>query len=153
VVWEEAAQIMGSLLPDSCHKNFSKKPKIARFSYIFRPPAMRSFYPAKGVESGMETYLTISEVAEAVKLSEQTIRRYVLNHEIPYHKIKKVIRFKPSEVERWIESGGLDSSAKEDNELEGDLFAGLEAEQTRTDRKTGEAEGTGANGETGEEQA
>ncbi|MDR0760698.1 MAG: helix-turn-helix domain-containing protein [Treponema sp.] len=74
----------------------------------------------------METYLTISEVAEAVKLSEQTIRRYVLNREIPYHKIKKVIRFKPSEVERWIENGGLDSSAKGDNEPEGDLFAGVD---------------------------
>jgi excisionase family DNA binding protein len=58
----------------------------------------------------METYLTIHEVAAAVKLSEQTIRRYVLNREIPYHKIRKVIRFKPSEVERWIENGGLDSS-------------------------------------------
>jgi excisionase family DNA binding protein len=95
----------------------------------------------------METYLTISEVAEAVKLSEQTIRRYVLNREIPYHKIKKVIRFKPSEVERWIESGGFDSSAKRDDGLEGGLFADVEAEQTGTDGKSGEPEGTGANEE------
>jgi excisionase family DNA binding protein len=59
----------------------------------------------------METYLTIAELAAALKLAAQTIRRYVLNREIPYHQIRKVIRFKPSEIERWIESGGLDSSA------------------------------------------
>jgi excisionase family DNA binding protein len=87
----------------------------------------------------METCLTISEVAEAVKLSEQTIRRYVLNREIPCHKIKKVIRFKPSEVERWIESGGLDSSAKGDNKLGDDLFAGVEADSpSAVDSRAGE---------------
>jgi excisionase family DNA binding protein len=83
----------------------------------------------------METYLTIAELAEHIKLSEQTIRRYVLNREIPYHKIKKVIRFKPSEVERWIESGGLDSSADRGGEVEGDLFAGID------DPPVGESEG------------
>ena len=73
----------------------------------------------------METYLTIEELAAALKLAAQTIRRYVLNREIPYHKIRKVIRFKPSEIERWIESGGLDSSADKGGELEGGLFAGI----------------------------
>ena len=73
----------------------------------------------------METYLTIDELAAALKLAVQTIRRYVLNREIPYHKIRKVIRFKPSEVERWIESGGLDSSTDKGGELEGGLFAGI----------------------------
>jgi excisionase family DNA binding protein len=98
----------------------------------------------------METYLTIEELAAALKLAAQTIRRYVLNREIPYHKIKKVIRFKPSEVERWIESGGLDSSTDKGGKLEGDLFAGAETGETcrppavdateagETERETGE---------------
>jgi excisionase family DNA binding protein len=90
----------------------------------------------------METYLTIEELAAVLKLAAQTIRRYVLKREIPYHKIKKVIRFKPSEVERWIESGGLDSSIDRGSELEGDLFARIEgrageAEETKTDGETG----------------
>ncbi|MDR2303253.1 MAG: helix-turn-helix domain-containing protein, partial [Treponema sp.] len=42
----------------------------------------------------METYLAIEELAAALKLAAQTIRRYVLKREIPCHKIKKVIRFK-----------------------------------------------------------
>jgi excisionase family DNA binding protein len=54
----------------------------------------------------METYLTIEEVARHLKLAEQTIRRYVLNREIPYHKIRKVIRFRLSEIETWVDRGG-----------------------------------------------
>jgi excisionase family DNA binding protein len=91
----------------------------------------------------METYLTIEELAAALKLAAQTIRRYVLKREIPYHKIRKVIRFKPSEIERWIESGGLDSSADKGGELEGELFAGTD---------DGEAGKTAADG-TGEVKA
>ena len=53
----------------------------------------------------METYLTIEELAEYLKLAEQTIRRWVLNREIPFHKIKKVIRFRVSEIEKWIDEG------------------------------------------------
>ena len=50
----------------------------------------------------METYLTIEELAEHLKLAVQTIRRWVLNREIPYRKIRKVIRFRLSEIEQWI---------------------------------------------------
>jgi excisionase family DNA binding protein len=72
----------------------------------------------------METYLTIPELAAAVKLSEQTIRRYVLNREIPFHKLKKVVRFRPSEIEKWVEGGGVwDSLDPVAEEGEGDLFA------------------------------
>jgi excisionase family DNA binding protein len=91
----------------------------------------------------METYLTISELAEYIKLSEQTVRRYVLNREIPYHKIRKVIRFRVSEIEKWIDGRGLAGAVKagteddrgsatgpqrnEGSPLAGDLFACLDA--------------------------
>ncbi|MDR0496190.1 MAG: helix-turn-helix domain-containing protein [Treponema sp.] len=55
----------------------------------------------------METYLTIEEFAAYLKLAEQTIRRWVLNREVPYCKIRKVIRFRVSEIEKWIDDGGL----------------------------------------------
>ena len=51
----------------------------------------------------METYLTVDEVAAALKLSVQTIRRYVLKREIPFHKINRAVRFKASEIEWWVE--------------------------------------------------
>jgi len=38
-------------------------------------------------------------------VAEKTIRKWVLNKDIPYRKIHKLIRFRLSEIERWIESG------------------------------------------------
>jgi excisionase family DNA binding protein len=75
----------------------------------------------------MEILLTIAELAAAVKLSEQTIRRYVLNREIPFHKVKKVVRFRPSEIDAWITAGGnMANRGPDEDGKEGDLFADLE---------------------------
>jgi len=80
--------------------------------------------PVRITECGaqMETYLTIEELAGHLKLAEQTIRRWVLNREIPYHKIKKVIRFRLSEIEKWIDKNGFDLPEERHEDIEGDLF-------------------------------
>jgi excisionase family DNA binding protein len=93
-------------------------------------------FSASAMMSNMETYLTVEEVAAAVKFSVQTIRRYVLREEIPYHKIKRAVRFRPSEIELWIENRGEFTSTDVPSTdvpstdvrggLEGDLFAGVE---------------------------
>jgi hypothetical protein len=66
-----------------------------------------------------------------------------MRREIPFHKVKKVIRFRFSEIEQWIDSGGgacpehsTDRNEVEggspldyDNEnLKGGLFAELKSE-------------------------
>ncbi len=58
----------------------------------------------------MEVYLTIEELAVMLKISEQTIRRYVLNKTVPYRKIGKAVRFRLSEIEKWINSGCKDNA-------------------------------------------
>ena len=50
--------------------------------------------------------MSIEELAKYLSVAEKTIRKWVLNENIPYRKIQKVIRFRLSEIERWIESGG-----------------------------------------------
>lgn len=74
----------------------------------------------------MESLLTIPELAELIKLSTQTIRRYVLRKEIPYLKIRKVVRFRGSDIEQWINSGGLKTEFAPSEEREGDLFTALD---------------------------
>jgi excisionase family DNA binding protein len=78
---------------------------------------------------GMETYLTIAGLAEYLKISEQTVRRHVLNKTVPYHKIHKAVRFRVSEIEKWIDGGGLDGTVRAEPEdgRQGELFAGLDA--------------------------
>jgi excisionase family DNA binding protein len=111
----------------------------------------------------MEPYLTIREVAGILRLSEQTIQRYVLKREIPYLKIRKVIRFRPADIEEWAEKGGLAKAAGKGGNLEGDLFAGMEAgdmeggevkAEAGAGRVAGEADTeTGACGRAGESAA
>jgi excisionase family DNA binding protein len=48
----------------------------------------------------VETYLSIEELAKYLSVAEKTIRKWVLNGDIPYHKIMKLIRFRLSEIER-----------------------------------------------------
>ena len=103
----------------------------------------------------MEPYLTIKECAEVLRLSEQTVQRYVLNKEIPYLKIKKVIRFRPADIDRWAQNGGIHRAAKEGGNLEGGLFAEGEGGKTAkpdTGVETGEAGTESKAGESGERQ-
>ena len=70
----------------------------------------------------MEKYLTIEELAEYLKLADQTIRQLVLNHEIPFHKINEAIRFRVSEIEMWIDEGGYSLHTEQFEDVENDLF-------------------------------
>jgi excisionase family DNA binding protein len=79
------------------------------------------------MEGDIEIYLTIAELAGMVKLSGQTIRRYVLNKTIPYHKIQKAIRFRLSEIEMWIDGGGISGKTGETGVPAGDLFGEAES--------------------------
>ncbi len=65
----------------------------------------------------MESLLTVKELAEVLKLTEQTIQRYVLRKEIPFHKIMRAVRFRPSEINRWIDNGGLQTNEQAPTEL------------------------------------
>jgi excisionase family DNA binding protein len=76
----------------------------------------------RGMEGCMDIYLTIAELAGMLKLSEQTIRRYVLNRAIPYRKIRKAVRFRLSEIERWVDGGCMADCAGRCEEAGGGLF-------------------------------
>jgi len=67
----------------------------------------------------MENYWKAREVATALQISEQTVYRYVANGEIPFHKLNRSVRFKPSEIERWIESkaSGMSAAQSEGGEV------------------------------------
>ncbi|MDR2785656.1 MAG: helix-turn-helix domain-containing protein, partial [Treponema sp.] len=93
---------------------------------------------------GMEhNLMTVKDVAEYMRLSEQTIQRYVLNKEIPFHKVKKVIRFRLPEIEKWIDEGGGDCRNVPADDREGDLFAGID-NPSAEDSDNGKAGETGA---------
>jgi len=59
----------------------------------------------------METYMTIKDVSEYLKFNELSIRRWVHDREIPFCKIKRQIRFRLSDIEKWIADGGIIKAA------------------------------------------
>ena len=70
----------------------------------------------------METYMNIQGIAKYLGIAEKTVRKWVLNREIPFYKIKKVIRFRLSEIEQWVSNSGKYPVASEDEIQESDLF-------------------------------
>ena len=70
----------------------------------------------------METYLSIEGLAKYLNIAEKTVRKWVLNQEIPYHKIMKVIRFRVSEIEGWVNASGKFSPVTGHEAEEGGLF-------------------------------
>jgi len=79
----------------------------------------------KNVE--LETYLTVRELADYLRLNVQTIQRWVINREVPFHKIKKVIRFRVSEIEKWVTESGRKQTGVKNENTGGGLFEGVEA--------------------------
>jgi len=52
-----------------------------------------------------ESWSTIDEVAEHLKLSVDTVREYIRKNKIPHYKVGKQYRFKISEIDDWVRSG------------------------------------------------
>ena len=66
----------------------------------------------------METYLKIEDLAKYLNVAEQTIRRWILNREIPFRKIKKAVRFRLSEIEKWVDNNCLLCETEKDTKIE-----------------------------------
>jgi excisionase family DNA binding protein len=49
----------------------------------------------------VETFLDVGQVAEMLKLSSATIRKWVLTGYIPCKKIGRAVRFSASEIQSW----------------------------------------------------
>ena len=87
----------------------------------------------------MELYMTAKEVAALVRLSEQTIRRYTMLKQIPYHKIIRAVRYKRDEIELWVEEREAAKTKSNDTSVEADLFIGGETGQSAEVAEVGTA--------------
>lgn len=59
-----------------------------------------------------EKWLSVGEISEHLGVSKETLYRWLERREIPSHRIGKLWKFKPSEVDQWVMSGGADSFKK-----------------------------------------
>lgn len=52
-----------------------------------------------------EKWLSVEEIAEYLGVSKETIYRWLDRGTIPAHRIGKLWKFKPSDVDEWVKSG------------------------------------------------
>jgi len=55
------------------------------------------------MEKLLDNLLTISQVAEILQVKESTIRAWVFRKKIPFKKINHIIRFRPEEINGFID--------------------------------------------------
>lgn len=53
-----------------------------------------------------DRWLSVEEIAEHLGVSKETIYRWLKKGKVPAHRIGKLWKFKPTEVDQWVMSGG-----------------------------------------------
>jgi excisionase family DNA binding protein len=65
--------------------------------------------------TGPEPWLSLEEIARHLAVSKETIYRWLAKEKIPAHRMGKLWRFKPSEVDEWVRRGDArDKSVKQE---------------------------------------
>lgn len=62
----------------------------------------------------IEPWYSVDEIARHLGVSKETIHRWLKRRNIPAHRMGKLWKFKPSEVDQWITSGGASSLDSKD---------------------------------------
>ena len=59
-------------------------------------------------EDKLRELLSVRTLSEMLDVKEATIRKWVLDRTIPYHKLGKLVRFKLSEIREWYGKEKMD---------------------------------------------
>ena len=54
----------------------------------------------------LESWFSVEEIARHLGVSKETIYRWLERETIPAHRMGKLWKFKPSEVDKWVMAGG-----------------------------------------------
>jgi excisionase family DNA binding protein len=54
------------------------------------------------------SWLSVEEIAQHLGVSKETIYRWLERGTIPAHRIGKLWKFKPADVDKWVTNGGAD---------------------------------------------
>lgn len=67
----------------------------------------------KNTNNGLpEKWVNLEDVADYLSVSVDTVRTWVRNKKIPFSRAEKRYKFKISEVDEWVRSGGTSKSEK-----------------------------------------
>lgn len=55
--------------------------------------------------SEAEKWLSVEEIADHLGISKETVYRWLEKGKIPAHRVGKLWKFRPSEVDQWVVNG------------------------------------------------
>jgi len=58
------------------------------------------------MQEAIEPWYSVEEISRHLGVSKETIYRWLEKHRIPAHRMGKLWKFKPSEVDQWVKNGG-----------------------------------------------
>lgn len=58
----------------------------------------------------IESWYSVQDVARHLGVSKESIYRWLERRQIPAHRVGRLWKFKPSEVDRWVMDGKADQS-------------------------------------------
>lgn len=67
----------------------------------------------------LEPWLSVEEISKYLGVSKETVYRWLEKRAVPAHRIGKLWKFKPSEVDFWIKNGGADSKQNNVSQQQG----------------------------------
>lgn len=65
----------------------------------------------------IESWVSVEEIALHLGVSKETIYRWLDTGKIPAHRVGKLWKFKPTEVDKWIVGGGADKRSPQTSPL------------------------------------
>ncbi len=66
-------------------------------------------------EQVVEKWVTLKEVKEHLGVGRETILQWIAKRNMPAYKVGRLWKFKLSEVDEWIRSGGAADNAKNED--------------------------------------
>lgn len=58
------------------------------------------------MQQAIEPWFSVEEISRHLGVSKETIYRWLEKKRIPAHRMGKLWKFKPSEVDLWVQNGG-----------------------------------------------
>lgn len=69
------------------------------------------------MQLAIEPWFSVEEIANHLGVSKETIYRWLERRTIPAHRMGKLWKFKPSEVDQWVMNGGAEEERmKQENQ-------------------------------------
>jgi len=72
-------------------------------------------------KTDIENWSTLKEIQEHLGVGRETVLQWIAKRNLPAYKVGRLWKFKISEVDEWVRSGGADERkpSKEQNKSEG----------------------------------